>query len=185
MRLPTIYRATSLNDAFRCSAVQVTPDRTLQARADLTHGGAQTLQVVGGSNAKSAHEVARGRLHVTVAGAAVTAVLGQVVLGPAEVGVAGDAGRALEALQARLGLGLRVRVEGALAEELVRRDALLIAELLPRVLLVVACGRISVSTCVARAGSAKVNERWTNSLPRVSSLQRHQSQVSSVPARSI
>ena len=123
------------------STVQVRADGALQLGGALAQHVRQVLEVVGRGDAEAAHKVARRRLEVAVTTGAPRSVLGPVVLGPAEVGVARDGRGALESLQARLGLGLRARVEGAPAEELVRGDALLRAELLARVLLaLVVCG---------------------------------------------
>jgi hypothetical protein len=94
----------------------------------------QVLQVVAGRDAEFAHKVLGRALEVAVVLPAV------VLLGPAKVGVGRDGAGALEALEAPLGLGLRARVEGALAEELVRRDGLLGAEFGAGVFLFVVCG---------------------------------------------
>lgn len=106
------------------SAAEVGPDGALQLRGALAEGAAQVLEVVAGRDAEAADKVLGGRLEVAVV------VDGRVVLvGPAEVGVGRDGRGALEALEARLGLGLGVGVVVAPAKVLVRRDALLGAEL--------------------------------------------------------
>jgi hypothetical protein len=101
---------------------QIIPNSPLQPPRPLADQVRQVLEVVAGRDAELADEVLGRALEVAV-------VLARVVLlGAAEVRVGRDGAGALEPLQALLGLGLRVRVEGALAEELVRRDGLLLAE---------------------------------------------------------
>ena len=124
--------------AQKDSTVQIAPNSTLKLRRSLTQHLRQILQVVRSSDAKLAHKVPRRALHVAI----VAIVLRRRVLfRSSEIGVAGNGRRSFEALQARLGFRLRVRIEGAFAEELVRGDAFLAAEFLPRELFFVVCGR--------------------------------------------
>ena len=108
----------------------------MQLRRPLPQNLRQILQIIPRRDAKLPHKVPRGALEVAVI--AVLVRLG-LVLGPAEIRIAGDGGRALEAVQAGLGFGLGGRVEGGAAEEFVRRDALLRAEFRARVLFTVVC----------------------------------------------
>ena len=120
--------------------VQVSLDGALQPARPLAHDVRQRVQVVGGRDAEPTHKVARRALEVAVVvGPERGGRVGVVVLGPAEVGVARDGGGAVEVLQPRARVGLGRRVEGGAAEELVRRNALLRAELVARVALGVVC----------------------------------------------
>ena len=104
-------------------STQVIPNSPLQPAGAFTQQMRQVLQVVTGRNTELADEVLGRALEIAV-------VLSRVlVLRPAEVGVGRDGAGSLEPLEAGLGLGLGVGVEGALAEELVRRYGLLGAEL--------------------------------------------------------
>lgn len=111
---------------------KVAADGTLQSRRALAHQVAQVLQVVAGSDAKLTHKVLGGRLQIAV-------VLLFLLLGAAKVRVGRDGRRAVESLEARLGLGLRVGVIGTLAKILVRRDTLLGAKLGAGVVVRVVC----------------------------------------------
>lgn len=102
----------------------------------------QIVQIITGRNAELTHKVPRRTLEVAIIPVLVRG--GQVVFGPAEVGVTRDRRRAFEALQSALGLGLRGRVEVVAAEELVRRDAFLVAEFRAGVFLFVRCKFISL-----------------------------------------
>ena len=99
----------------------------------------EVLEVVAGGEAEAADEVPGGGLEVAVVVEAATAGGVRVVVGAAEVGIARDGAGAFEALQARAGLGLGLRVEAAAAEELVRRDGLLVGKLFERLALLVVC----------------------------------------------
>jgi hypothetical protein len=84
----------------------------------------QILQIITSRDPKAAHKVLRRRLQVSV-----TIVhCGELVLGPAEVGVAGDGGCAVELAQTLLGLGLGVGIVSFAAEVLIRGNSLLCAE---------------------------------------------------------
>lgn len=95
------------------SVAQVASDRALQLGRALSQYLGQVLQVVTGGDTEFPHKVLGSTLQVSVVFAVV------LVLGSTEIGVGGDGRGALEALQAGFGLGLGVRVELALAEELV------------------------------------------------------------------
>ena len=120
---------------------QISPDRPLQPPRPLPNDLRQILQVISSGNTKAANKVLGRRLEVAVVLATHTTTAAAhaalILLVAAKVGVAGNGLGALEALQARLGFGLRAGLEHALAEELVRGDGLLRAELLARVVLAV------------------------------------------------
>lgn len=97
----------------------------------------QVLQIVTGRDTELADKVACRALQVAVV-AVVERAAGTILLGPAKVGIAGDGGGALEALQAGLGFRLCTRVEGGAAEELVGGNALLVAEFAACILFIVA-----------------------------------------------
>lgn len=120
-----------------CLVAQVAPDRALQLGRALSQHLGQVLQVVTGGDTEFPHKVLGGALQVAI----VLAVV--LLLGSAEVGVGRDGRGALEALQAGLGLGLRVGVVLALAEELIGGDSLLVPELASRIVLAVICVRVS------------------------------------------
>lgn len=110
----------------------------------------EIVQIIAGRNAELAHKVPRRTLQVAVIPVLVGG--GQIVFGPAEVGVTGDGRRAFEALQSTLGLGLRGRVEVVAAEELVRRDAFLVAEFRAGVFFFVRCRIVSLQREGVRTG---------------------------------
>lgn len=84
----------------------------------------QILEIVAGSDAETPDQVLRCVLQI-----AVTVIRSwKVILGPAEVGVAGDGGCTLEVLETSLGLCLGCRVELISSEEFVGRDTLLVTE---------------------------------------------------------
>lgn len=87
---------------------------TLQSRRALAQQVGQVIQVIASRDAELAHEILGRVLEVAVVVAG-----GPILLGPPEVSVAADGGRALEALEARLGLVLCRGIEGTAAEELV------------------------------------------------------------------
>ena len=111
--------------------------QTLQLTRPLPQHLRQILQIIPGRDAKLAHEIPRRALQVAVV--AILVHLQRLVLGPAEIRVAGDGRRALEALQPGFGFGLGGRVEGGAAEEFVRGDAFLRAEFGAGVLFGVVC----------------------------------------------
>jgi hypothetical protein len=107
--------------------VHIRPHGVAQFTRSLAEEIAQVLNVIPGRHPKLAHEIFGRGLNVPVV-ASCAAGFAALVLGPAEVGIAGDGGGAAEALEAGLGFGLRVGVVGVAAEEFVRGDALLRAE---------------------------------------------------------
>lgn len=113
--------------------VQVGPDGTLQPGCTLAQGAGKVLEIIASSDSELADKILGRRLEVAIV------ILDLLILGPSKVGVGGDGGGTLKALEARLSLGLRVGVKRALAEILVGRDTLLVAEFGARILLVVVC----------------------------------------------
>lgn len=81
----------------------------------------QVLNIISCGDAKATDKVLGGVLQVSV-----TIVhWRKVILGPAEVSVARDRGRAVEFCEALLGLSLGVGIEAITSKEFVRRDTLL------------------------------------------------------------
>lgn len=159
LRLPTPYHPHAvpspkhtLTPKSYCLVAQVAPDCALQLGRALSQHLGQVLEVVAGGDAEFPHKILGGGLQVAV----ILAVV--LLLGSAEVGVGGDGRGALEALQAGLGLGLRVGVVLALAEELVGGDALLVAELASRIALAVIF--VCVSGLPSSSGSEQRTYRW-------------------------
>lgn len=108
-RLPSIF---DLNNSL-----------TLQPACAFTQKVGQVLQIIAGSDAEASNQVPCCSLQV-----AITVLRWKVILGPAEVGVAGDGGRTFELLQTSLGLFLGCWVELISSEEFVGRDTLLVTE---------------------------------------------------------
>ena len=96
--------------------VKVVPNRTLQLGGTVAQHARQVLEIIAGGDTELANEVFRGSLEIAVVLDTSSTLL---VLGAAEVGVGGDGLGAFEALQARLGFGLRGWVVGAFAKEFV------------------------------------------------------------------
>jgi len=119
--------------------VEIPRHRASQLSSALACHTDQILQIIARRNAELAHKILRGALQIAVL------LPGHVVLRPAEVRVAADGLRALEALQPGLRFGLRVGIEGAFAKELVAADAFLVAEFLARVLFAVVFWGVVVS----------------------------------------
>ena len=121
-------------------AVQIPRDRASELPSTLAGDVDQILEIVASGEAQSTHKILGRALEISIFPGALEA--GQVVLRPAEVGVGRNARRAFEALQAVLGLGLRVCVKGAAAEEFVGRNALLRTEFLAGELFGFVCGTL-------------------------------------------
>jgi hypothetical protein len=132
-------------------APEIIPNSPLQLSRPLTHEIRQILQVVPSRDAKLAHEVLGGGFQIAVLVGA-----GFIVFVTAKVGIGGDGAGALEALQSGLGLGLRVGVEGSLAEELVRGDGFLGTEFLAGVFLVIGWCGLSVDGYVGWRNRVRV-----------------------------
>lgn len=81
----------------------------------------QVLDIISCGDAKPTDKVLGGVLQVSVA----IVHRRKVILGPAEVSVARDRGRAVELCEALLGLSLGVGIEAVTSKEFVRRDTLL------------------------------------------------------------
>lgn len=81
----------------------------------------QVLEVVTGCDTKASDKVLGHILKVSVT------VINRrkVILGPAEVGIAGDRSGTIEFRESLLGFRLSVGVEAVTAKELIRRDAFL------------------------------------------------------------
>lgn len=111
--------------------IQIRPHRTPQLRRPLPKHLRQVLQIIPRRDPKLPHKVLCRALKVTIV------LLAPFILFAPEIRVRRDGAGALKALEPRLGLRLCRGVEGAFAEELVRGDALLGAELLARIALAV------------------------------------------------
>ena len=95
-------------------AAKVGADSALKLSSTLAQHVGQVLQIVTGRDTKLANKVLGGSLEIAVI------LLSLLLFGPAKIGVGRNGRGTLEALQPGLGLGLRVGVKAALAEELVR-----------------------------------------------------------------
>lgn len=97
---------------------------TLELRGSFANEVRQVLDIVTGGNTEAADKVFGRSLHISVA----VIHRGSLILGPAEVGIAGDRSRAVKVLETRLGFSLSSGVEALTPEELVGGDTLLGAE---------------------------------------------------------
>jgi hypothetical protein len=100
----------------------------LQLRRPVPEHRGKIVQIIRCRDPKPPHKVLGCDLEVAIVLDAARRCR-EIVLGMAKVRVGRNAGGALKALQTVLGFGLGVRVERGAAEELVRRDAFLGAEL--------------------------------------------------------
>jgi hypothetical protein len=101
---------------------QISPDGALQLGSSFAHEIAQVVQIIAGGNTKLADKILGSRLEIAIVS------LG-LLIRSAKVCIGRDGRGALEPLQARLGLGLRVGIEVPPSKVLIRRDALLGSEL--------------------------------------------------------
>lgn len=102
-------------------AVQVVANSTLKLCGSLADKMRQVLNVVTGGDAESSNKVLGRVLQVSVT------VINRrkVILGPAEVSIAGDRSGTIKFSEPLLGFRLGVGVEAVTAKELIRRDTLL------------------------------------------------------------
>lgn len=95
---------------------RVTSRLTLQLSRSFANKMGQVLQIITGGDTEATDKVLGCVLKVSV-----TVIDSrELILGPAEVGIAGDRGRAVEGLEPLLGFRLGIGVETVTAEELVR-----------------------------------------------------------------
>lgn len=112
--------------------VQIIPNSTLQPLCSLSQHLRQIIQVISCRDTKLPHKVLSRTLQIPI-------ILFRVLFLPSKVGVRRNGTCTLKTLQTLLGFRLCVRVEGALAEELVAGNAFLGAEFLAGVFLGVVC----------------------------------------------
>lgn len=112
---------------------------TLKLGSPLADNVRQVLDVVSSSDSEATDKVL-GRVFEI----AITVIhRRELILGPAEVGIAGDRRRTAEVLKSLLSLSLSVGVVALAAEVFVGRDTLLGAEACPGLSKLLLCGKIS------------------------------------------